>query len=124
MKKKYSIGFFYFACGALLVLTVVYQFRYRKTYEKVEQLEAQLEQTQRQKENSISADGMAKKEDGYYLKEKNGYLVVYLSDGETFYESTGILTESLPEEVRMEIRQGKYMETTKELYGFLENYSS
>lgn len=124
MKKKYSIGFFYVACCTLLVLTAVYQFQYRKAYKKVEQLEAQLAQIERQKEKSVSADGMAKKEDGYYLKEKNGYLVVYLSDGETFYESTGILTESLPKEVRNEIRQGKYMETTKELYGFLENYSS
>ena len=50
--------------------------------------------------------------------------MVYLADGETFYESTGILTKSLPEKIREEIRQGKYMETTKELYGFLENYSS
>ena len=124
MKKTYSIGFFYSVCCALLVLTAAYQFRYQKTYEKVERLEAQLEQAQRQKENSISADGTAKKDQGYYLKEKNGYLVVYLADGETFYESTGILTESLPEEVRGEIRQGKYMKTTKELYGFLENYSS
>ena len=75
-------------------------------------------EAQRQKEKSISADGTAKKENGYFLKEKNGYLVVYLADGETFYESTGIRTESLPEKLLEEIRQGKYIETTKELYGF------
>ena len=118
MKKRYSIGFFCFACCALLLLTAVYQIRYRKAYEEVERLEAQLA------EKSISADGTAKKENGYFLREKNGYLVVYLADGETFYESTGIRTESLPEKLLEEIRQGKYIETTKELYGFLENYSS
>jgi|UPI0003A883E8 hypothetical protein len=124
MKKRYSIGFFCFACCALLLLTAVYQIRYRKAYEEVERLEAQLAEAQRQKEKSISADGTAKKENGYFLREKNGYLVVYLADGETFYESTGIRTESLPEKLLEEIRQGKYIETTKELYGFLENYSS
>ena len=36
----------------------------------------------------------------------------------------GSETESLPEKLLEEIRQGKYIETTKELYGFLENYSS
>ena len=33
MKKRYSIGFFCFACCALLLLTAVYQIRYRKAYE-------------------------------------------------------------------------------------------
>ena len=124
MKKRYSIGFFCFACCALLLLTTAYQISYRKAYERVERLEAQLEEAQKQEEKSISADGTAKKDSGYYLKEKNGYIVVYLADGETFYESTGILAESLPEELREEVSRGKYMETTKELYGFLENYSS
>ena len=38
MKKRYSIGFFCFACCALLLLTAVYQIRYRKAYEEVERL--------------------------------------------------------------------------------------
>ena len=50
MKKRYSIGFFCFACCALLLLTAVYQIRYRKAYEEVERLEAQLAEAQRQKE--------------------------------------------------------------------------
>ena len=54
MKKKYSIGFFYFACAALLVLTVVYQFHYRKAYEKVERLEAQLENRHRGRKRIVS----------------------------------------------------------------------
>ena len=95
MKKRYSIGFFCFACCALLLLTAVYQIRYRKAYEEVERLEAQLAEAQRQKEKSISADGTAKKENGYFLREKNGYLVVYLADGGHSMRSTGIRTEVL-----------------------------
>ena len=32
--------------------------------------------------------------------------------------------DELPELLRQEIRNGKYIESTAELYGFLENYSS
>ena len=56
--------------------------------------------------------------------EVNGYVVVYLSDKKTAYEYTDILYDVLPATIREEIRNGKYMESTEELYGFLENYSS
>ena len=64
------------------------------------------------------------KEDCYYLKNVNGYVVVFLSDKKTAYEYTDILCEELPESVREEIANGKYIENQEELYGFLENYSS
>ena len=60
----------------------------------------------------------------YYLLEKNGYVVVYLSDKETIYEYTSIDVETLPETVQNEVKNGKYIEDMEELYGFLENYSS
>ena len=75
-------------------------------------------------EPTVSADGQALKEDCYYLMEVNGYVVVYLSDKKTAYEYTDILYDELPATIREEIRNGKYMESTEELYGFLENYSS
>ena len=60
----------------------------------------------------------------YYLKELNGYVVVYLSDKKTVYEYTDISLEDLPENLQKEIQNGKYIETSESLYGFLENYSS
>ena len=72
----------------------------------------------------MAADGEALKEDCYYLMEVNGYIVVYLSDKTTPYEYTDILYEDLPAMMREEVRNGKYIETTEELYGFLENFSS
>ena len=56
--------------------------------------------------------------------EVNGYIVVYLSDKKTPYEYTDIRYDELPAAVREEIRNGKYIEDTGTLYGFLENYSS
>lgn len=56
--------------------------------------------------------------------EVNGYVVVYLSDKKTPYEYTDIKYDDLPAELRDEIRNGKYVEDAKSLYGFLENYSS
>ena len=73
---------------------------------------------------SVAADGQALKDDCYYLKELNGYVVVYLSDKKTVYEYTDISLEGLPENLQKEIQNGKYIETSESLYGFLENYSS
>ena len=56
--------------------------------------------------------------------EVNGYVVVYLSDRKTPYEYTDILYDELPAILRQEIRNGKYLEGSEELFGFLENYSS
>ena len=42
----------------------------------------------------------------------------------TVYEYTDISLEGLPENLQKEIQNGKYIETSESLYGFLENYSS
>lgn len=60
----------------------------------------------------------------YYLKEEQGYVCIYLDDGKTLYENTSIRMETLPESMQSEIRDGKRIHTEKELYDFLENYSS
>ena len=78
---------------------------------------------------SITAEGEAAAEDaeedeGYYLCEMQGFVVVYLNDRKTIYEMTEIPLSDLPEEVQQEVAAGKYIATRDELYGFLENYSS
>lgn len=60
----------------------------------------------------------------YFLTEKDGLVLVCLSDRETVYETTSIRISSLPEVIQKEIREGKYLKDQKELYSFLENYSS
>lgn len=129
MKNKYGIGFFATAIILLLVLTGAYQLTYHKAKERAaldmeETTEKENVPKVRSSDEAVAAEGEALKEDAYYLMEVNGYIVVYLSDKETPYEYTDIPYDELPALVREEIRNGKYIESTEELYGFLENYSS
>ena len=136
MKTKYSIGFFAVMIVALMLVTGAYQLSYQRAKEQMEVKMQAAQETRAegsQKEDassvnpdpaSVAADGQALKEDCYYLMEVNGYVVVYLSDKKTPYEYTDIKYDDLPAELRDEIRNGKYVEDAKSLYGFLENYSS
>ena len=70
--------------------------------------------------------GTAEKEQEqvYYLTVRNGYVVVYLSDKQTFVEYTDILLTDLPTDLQEELKTGKTITGEEKLYGFLENYSS
>ncbi len=70
---------------------------------------------------SVSSE---KEEFAYYLVEENGKIVIYLGDRTTLYEYTDIDPQTIPEELLKEIRAGKGIEGERELYDFLENYSS
>lgn len=126
MRNKYGIGFFATAIIAMLVITCAYQFSFHKAKEQAKKIHAQKEQQEIEEESGalVEADGEAMKEGCYYLMEVNGYVVVYLSDKVTPYEYTAIAYDELPPTVRAEVRNGKYIESPEELYGFLENYSS
>lgn len=111
MTRKYSIGLLL----AVVVLLFAITFGYHKEYEYVEK------QT---KIDTVTAQGKAIKESVFYLKDLNGYVVVYLEDGKTIYEYTDIKVKDLPEMVQKEIEEGKRIFGIEKLYGFLENYSS
>ncbi len=132
MRNKYGIGFFGIMIVALMLVTGAYQLSYQRAKEQSEVRVAEKTRTRddvtvttpEPAPATVAADGQALKEDCYYLMEVNGYVVVYLSDKKTPYEYTDIKYDDLPAELRDEIRNGKYMEDAKTLYGFLENYSS
>ncbi len=120
MKMRYRIGFF---AGIFLLVSMIgigYQLSYKYALER-QQAKAELPQTSAQ---SITTKGEATKNEGYYLCELHGYVVVYLNDKKTIFEVTDIALTDLPEEIQGEIRNGKFVETEDALYGFLENYSS
>lgn len=68
--------------------------------------------------NTGDRDGM------YRLVAEDDYVTVYYMDMKTVYTYTGIKLNSLPEDLRREIIEGKTVNSSEELYGFLENYSS
>ena len=121
--KKYSIGFVIVGLSVLLLVSGAYQFSYHAVEERAKE-EKTVEIEQKKIEESVETEGEAMKNYCYYLLEKNGYVVVYLSDKETIYEYTSIDVETLPVTVQNEVKNGKYSEDIEELYGFLENYSS
>lgn len=127
MRHKYGIGFLIVLCIILVGVSAAYDVSYhrakRREEARLEAEQAKME-SQAKKQEVVEAKGQAREEEGYYLAEKNGYVVVYLSDQKTVYEYTDILCKELPEEVQAEVRAGKPVESTEVLYGFLENYSS
>ncbi len=62
--------------------------------------------------------------ESFYLAVENNEVIVYLEDKETVYINTGIMLDTLPENLQMEIMQMLYVEDEGKLYSFLETYSS
>lgn len=60
----------------------------------------------------------------YYIRLNRGTITVYYSDRETVYEYTDIRLDDLPENVQAEVVSGLEVKDEKELYDFLETYSS
>ena len=60
----------------------------------------------------------------FYVVVKEGFVVVYNSDLKSIYSYTHIEAKSLPEEDRIALSQGIYVNSLDELYALLESYSS
>lgn len=125
MKTRYIVGFFVLFLSVTGIIAAGYQYTYDRTKQFAkDEIGAELAETE-----SIAAKGNAVNEssgneDGFYLMELHGFVVVYLKDQKTIYEFTEIPVTDLPEEVQQEVSEGKYVATEQELYAFLENYSS
>ena len=61
---------------------------------------------------------------GFYIMEVNGEICVFEHDKETLYFKTGLHPESLPAEVRHELKEGMVMDSELQVYHFIESYSS
>jgi hypothetical protein len=60
----------------------------------------------------------------FYVVVKDGYVVVYNSDLKSVYSYTHILAAELPEEDRIALSEGIYLNSLEELYSLLESFSS
>ena len=120
METRYHIGLFAGTILILAILSYAYytDYNYRKELARTEQTE------QKKNEQTVTTQGGAHKEEVYYLKNRNGYVIVYLDDQASIFEYTNIRVEELPEDLQKEILEGKKLEGKDKLYGFLENYSS
>ena len=108
--------------AALFVFVSLLGIGYQVSYQYV--MDRQKMRQEEEQKRSVAVKGTAEKNEGYYLAELHGYVVVYLSDQSTIYEFTDIVFDTLPKEVQTNVKQKKYVKTEEELYAFLENYSS
>lgn len=60
----------------------------------------------------------------YLLVEEDGILIVYEKDGETILLETNIKLHGLDEETQKQLHEGIWITDERELYDFLESYSS
>lgn len=63
-------------------------------------------------------------EQGFILKLEDGEVVVYRVDEDEPYEKTGLMEDSLSAEDKKLLKDGYAVQTEKELYSVLENFSS
>ena len=60
----------------------------------------------------------------YYIKYSGGCITVFYCDYKTVYEYTDIQLSQLPSHIQSQVISGKRIRDEKELFDFLENYSS
>lgn len=108
MKRRYSIAISIFLILFVLLLVMVYRYSYQKALDKIS--ESEVENT--------------KTELCFYIKNTDGYVTVYESDGVTVYEYTSIRVDELPDKMKAQLEDGIKVSTPGQVYGFLENYSS
>lgn len=77
-----------------------------------------------EKETTESAEEDDLEDYEFILVDSDNYVAVYSLPENEIYEYTDVILDVLPEELKKEIRAGKYLRNEEELYNFLENYTS
>lgn len=136
MKKTCSIGLF--ISGMIITATLflclgffagtrkswtAYEQRIDLLQQEKELLLSKQQQEELEKENTAESLNVIAPY-AYVLLAEDGFVAVYQADRETLYATTGILMESLPDNLQQEIQEGKVIDNEEQLYSFLENYSS
>lgn len=129
MKKTTSICLFTGMIFLLLVMVVYLLFTQQDTGEKEQDLAAATEEmpaeTDTEKELKTTTESLAVYEPyAYIIKQKDGILVVYQSDGITEFFETNIRIRDLNEDMVKKLENGIRFSDDQELYAFLESYSS
>lgn len=115
MKNSYSMSYLFVISALSILLVVAYSYNHSRYEMNYLSEISQVDSTNVENPNINS---------GYFLRVNGDYVVVYLYDNSTIFEETDILMSTLGEGLQKEIINGKYIPTTVELYGFLENFSS
>ena len=128
MKKTTSICLFTGMIFLLLVMVVYLLITQQNTGVKKQDLAAGTEEISAENDTEESfetTESLAVYEPyAYIIKQKNGILVVYQSDGITEFFETNIRIRDLNEDMVKKLENGIRFSDDQELYAFLESYSS
>ena len=128
MKKTTSICLFTGMIFLLLVMVVYLLFTQQDTGEKEQDLAVATEEmpaeTDTEKEVKTTESLAVYEPYAYIIKQKDGILVVYQSDGITEFFETNIRIRDLNEDMVKKLENGIRFSDDQELYAFLESYSS
>ena len=64
------------------------------------------------------------KYESFYLVYEDGKVVIYKESDRTFYDYADINMNSIPAEIREQLKLGLYIDGEENLYNFLQAYSS
>lgn len=126
MKKKISICLFIGILALINISCMILWMKQKSDHTNWEEYVQETECRELETESEIlSQESMHVLENSkFYLGEKDGYLVVFLTGSKEVYCETNIRVEFLTEEFKEKLAQGISFQTEEELYEFLENYSS
>lgn len=128
MKKTTSICLFTGMIFLLLILTVYLLFTQQNAGAGKKDISAATEEILAENdtaENIRTTESIAIYEPyTYVIKQKDGILVVYQSDGVTEFFETNIRVRDLDEGMIKKSENGIFFSNDQELYAFLESYSS
>ncbi len=128
MKKTTSICLFTGMIFLLLILTVYLLFTQQNAGAGKKDISAATEEILAENdtaENIRTTESIAIYEPyTYVIKQKDGILVVYQSDGVTEFFETNIRVRDLDVGMIKKLENGIFFSNDQELYAFLESYSS
>ena len=128
MNRTNSIRIFYAATFLSAGLCFYMGYQMIQDYQEQEKTREYLVSEETEQEEKVTEEELAITNMNipyeYVIVEEEGYLLVYMQDLETIYMYTNIRLAELSESLQEEIRIGKPFKDLKELYDFLENYSS
>lgn len=112
-----------------VVVVKTYEIKDKEEKEETEEAKTEEEETESEEVEETMQSDMENIESGnasgvYYLMANGGMVYVYKEDMKTLYLATDITLDRLPDDVRQEILDKKYIKNEEELYNFLESYSS
>ena len=113
-------------CVILITLLVFFIFLFNKIIKRDENHGNGIETERIYTENNTDKATEISKDSGYryVIMEEEGRLTVYETTYNTIFMDTAIKAIYLPEELQEDLLDGIYFETDKDMFDFLESYSS